>query len=392
MEPGSQMASGALRARGGCLRPLCRDFARGSCWRGGGCRFSHARKSAPVCRYFQSGACAYGERCSYQHVQEEPLPARSRHSPVPSVAPGHQGWRGAWRTSVPAVPRATRAAFRLPNVEAEEEEDDKEDVPALNNPPGRAVREEFIPAGARGAAALLPAGSHPRGLGLDPNSPDPREVAATATWAERSEVPAEQGAAAAPVPAAALRARSEAVVCGICMERVYEKALPEERLFGILPNCGHAFCLGCIRTWRRSRDFQSTVIKACPECRVTSSYYIPHKYWVSDAGEKEQLIESFKARTGKIRCKFFIQNRGRCPFRSDCIYLHELPGGRPPRRSLQRPGVRAELNPSPSESSDEEEDDFCLLEWAVTRALLEVDFLYSSYGHEMLFGDSSDSD
>uniref|UniRef100_A0A8B9C8F1 RING-type E3 ubiquitin transferase n=1 Tax=Anser brachyrhynchus TaxID=132585 RepID=A0A8B9C8F1_9AVES len=210
------------------LSPLCRDFARGSCRRGRSCRFSHARKSAPVCRYFQSGACAYGERCaragltplslcpspassSYQHVQEEPVPARSRHSPVPSVAPGRQGWRGAWRTSVPAVPRATRAAFRLPNVEVEEEEDDKEDVPALNNPLGRAVRME---------------------QGLQ-----------------------------SPVPAAALRARSEAVVCGICMERVYEKALPEERLFGILPNCGHAFCLGCIRTWRRSRDFQSTVIK-----------------------------------------------------------------------------------------------------------------------------------
>uniref|UniRef100_A0A8B9C701 RING-type E3 ubiquitin transferase n=1 Tax=Anser brachyrhynchus TaxID=132585 RepID=A0A8B9C701_9AVES len=225
------------------LSPLCRDFARGSCRRGRSCRFSHARKSAPVCRYFQSGACAYGERCaragltplslcpspassSYQHVQEEPVPARSRHSPVPSVAPGRQGWRGAWRTSVPAVPRATRAAFRLPNVEVEEEEDDKEDVPALNNPLGRA-------GWSRGCSAVL----------------------------LRSQVPAEQGAAAAPVPAAALRARSEAVVCGICMERVYEKALPEERLFGILPNCGHAFCLGCIRTWRRSRDFQSTVIK-----------------------------------------------------------------------------------------------------------------------------------
>uniref|UniRef100_A0A8C3C5Z6 RING-type E3 ubiquitin transferase n=1 Tax=Cairina moschata TaxID=8855 RepID=A0A8C3C5Z6_CAIMO len=365
--------------------PICRNFARGFCRWGRGCRFSHDPKSAPRCRYFQSGACSYGERCSFQHVQEEPVPAGSRHSPVPSVAPG------AWRTSVPAVPRATRADFRLPNVEVEEEEDDKENVPALSNASGRAVREEFIPWRARGAAALLPAGSHLPGLGPDPNSPNPREAAVeTVTWAERSEVPVEQGAAAAPLPAAALRARSEAVVCGICMERVSEKALPEERLFGILPNCSHAFCLGCIRTWRRSRDFQSAVIKACPECRVTSNYYIPHKYWVSDAGEKEQLIERFKARTGKIRCKFFIQNRGRCPFRSDCIYLHELPGGRPPRRGPQRQRTRAELNPSPLGSSDEE--DFCLLGWAVTRALLEVDPLYSSHAYEMLFGDSSDSD
>ncbi|NXG62913.1 MKRN2 ligase, partial [Hemiprocne comata] len=119
------------------------------------------------------------------------------------------------------------------------------------------------------------------------------------------------------------------------MERVYEKRLPEERLFGILPNCSHAYCVGCIRQWRRSREFENEVIKACPECRVTSSYYIPHKYWVSDAAEKEKLIKSFKARTGKIRCKFFVRNRGHCPFKSDCIYLHERPPGRPPRRRRQ---------------------------------------------------------
>ncbi|NXE81142.1 MKRN2 ligase, partial [Cochlearius cochlearius] len=167
------------------------------------------------------------------------------------------------------------------------------------------------------------------------------------------------------------------------MDRVYEKPLPEERLFGILPNCSHAYCVGCIRKWRRSRDFQSVVIKACPECRVTSSYYIPHKYWVSDVGEKEKLIETFKARTGKIRCKFFVRNRGRCPFKSDCIYLHELPAGWLPRRRRQRPRVPVvsggsairgagalrgsrpglilspvlqEFSPSSSESSDEEDE------------------------------------
>ncbi|KAK1187103.1 MKRN1 ligase, partial [Pygoscelis papua] len=139
------------------------------------------------------------------------------------------------------------------------------------------------------------------------------------------------------------------------MDRVYEKPLPEERLFGILPNCSHAYCVGCIRKWRHSRDFQSAVIKACPECRVTSSYYIPHKYWVSDVGEKEKLIETFKARTGKIRCKFFARNRGRCPFKLDCIYLHELPAGRQPWRRRQRPRVPV-FSPSPSESSDEEDE------------------------------------
>ncbi|XP_019478708.1 probable E3 ubiquitin-protein ligase makorin-1 [Meleagris gallopavo] len=238
----------------------------------------------------------------------------------------------------------------------------------------------------------LSSGSRLKGLRSDPSSPAPSKARETA-WAQCSEDPTEHGAAAAPVSVADLRARSEAVVCGICMERVYEKALPEERLFGILPNCNHAFCLGCIRTWRRSRDFPNTVIKACPECRLTSTYYIPHKFWLSDGGEKQQLIERFKARTGQIRCKFFTRNRGRCPFGSDCIYLHELPSGRPAlRHSRQHLRMHAERSPSPLESSDEEEDEFHLLEWAVTSALLDLELLYTSYSHEMLFEDSSDSD
>ncbi|NXL36886.1 MKRN1 ligase, partial [Glaucidium brasilianum] len=123
------------------------------------------------------------------------------------------------------------------------------------------------------------------------------------------------------------------------MDRVYEKRMPDERYFGILPNCNHAYCVGCIRKWRRSRDFQSTVIKACPECRVTSSYYIPNKYWISDEDEKKKLIETFRARTGRIRCRFFVQNQGHCPFDSECLYLHELPPNQLPQRPQQLPSM-----------------------------------------------------
>ncbi|XP_072701138.1 uncharacterized protein [Ciconia boyciana] len=393
MEPGSLVASGAFRARGSCPRPLCRNFARGSCRWGQNCRFSHDRKSAQICRYFQSGFCSYGERCSYQHIQEESVPARTHYGSVP---PGHGGsepgsvpaavarhWRGARCSSAHSVPSVTHMAFKLPGVEGEEEEKD-ENISAPDNVPRGAIGGEFVSARARGAS-----GSHPRGLGLDPNSPDPREaVVETATRTDSAEVPTELGAVAAPVPTTALRAQSEAVVCGICMDRVYEKPLPEERLFGILPNCSHAYCVGCIRKWRRSRDFQSAVIKACPECRVTSSYYIPHKYWVSDVGEKAKLIETFKARTGKIRCKFFVRNRGHCPFKSDCIYLHELPAGRLPRHRRQRP----RFSPSSSESSDEEDEELCMLEWALTLALMETDFRHACYVNEVFFTDFSDSD
>ncbi|NWT56264.1 MKRN2 ligase, partial [Erythrocercus mccallii] len=146
------------------------------------------------------------------------------------------------------------------------------------------------------------------------------------------------------------------------MERVYGKALPGERLFGILPNCSHAYCVGCIRKWRCSRAFENAVKKGCPECRTTSSYYIPHQYWISDGDEKEELIRTFKARTGKIPCKFFI--RGHCPFNSECIYLHDMSHMLPSEELEEHrqmlwlilPPLLQDLISSSSESSDEEDE------------------------------------
>ncbi|XP_027515450.1 uncharacterized protein LOC113954832 [Corapipo altera] len=348
MEPGSTVASGTLTAREGCLRPLC----------------------------------------SYQHIQEELVP--SRHGLDPSMPPCHwgpepgtvptaQGWVGPQRTLGYPAPSTTHVAFKFLNMEVEVEEKNKKNVAAPDN-----ISGEFVPRHAQRAS-----GSQLQGLALDADSSDPREtMVEMVTGTDPAEVSMNLGAAAAPVPTEALRAQSEAVVCGICMDRVYEKPLPEERLFGILPNCSHAYCVGCIRKWRRSRDFQSTVIKACPECRITSSYYIPHKYWISDVGEKEKLIRTFKARTGKIRCKFFVRNRGHCPFRSDCIYLHELPTSQLPRHRQQRLRMPTEFNPSSSESSGEEDEELCMLELALTL----TEFHYSSYGHEMFLIDFSNSD
>lgn len=114
----------------------------------------------------------------------------------------------------------------------------------------------------------------------------------------------------------------------------------------------------------------------------------------------------------KMRCKFFVQNHGHCPFKSDCIYLHELPAGQPPRipivsgvvcpgglghgMAMQHgsgPGlilslVLQEFSPS-LESFDEEDDEICVLEWAVT--LTEADFRYSRNGYEMRFNLSNSS-
>lgn len=54
---------------------------------------------------------------------------------------------------------------------------------------------------------------------------------------------------------------SRDVVCGICRDRVWDKPEPE-RVFGILPNCSHPYCLGCLRTWRQTLSLPPTVIKS----------------------------------------------------------------------------------------------------------------------------------
>lgn len=55
--------------------------------------------------------------------------------------------------------------------------------------------------------------------------------------------------------------QSKDVACGICMDKISEKSTAQERRYGILPNCSHAFCIGCIVTWRKTKDFQEDVIK-----------------------------------------------------------------------------------------------------------------------------------
>ncbi len=51
----------------------------------------------------------------------------------------------------------------------------------------------------------------------------------------------------------AARARSATVECGICLERVLDKQPASARTFGLLA-CEHAFCLGCIKSWRSKND------------------------------------------------------------------------------------------------------------------------------------------
>ncbi|KAF5283448.1 hypothetical protein FQA39_LY04824 [Lamprigera yunnana] len=123
-----------------------------------------------------------------------------------------------------------------------------------------------------------------------------------------------------------LMTRSQNKTCSICFDVILEKEF-DERRFGILSNCNHCFCLSCIRRWRQARQFGHKVIKACPECRVTSDFVCPSRYWVETDEEKDNLIQNYKQVLANKACKYFREGRGTCPFGNKCFYLHALLDG-----------------------------------------------------------------
>lgn len=131
-------------------------------------------------------------------------------------------------------------------------------------------------------------------------------------------------------------ARSKEKVCGICFEVILQKSSLEQ-CFGILPNCNHCFCLACIRRWRQAKQFENKIIRACPECRVTSDFVCPSAYWVDTKEEKDKVIDNYKSVLSKKDCKYFKQGRGSCPFGNKCFYMHAL-----------NDGTKVDVGPPPS--------------------------------------------
>ncbi|KAJ8983303.1 hypothetical protein NQ317_010841 [Molorchus minor] len=143
-------------------------------------------------------------------------------------------------------------------------------------------------------------------------------------------------------------ARSKEKSCGVCFEVIMEKANGEQR-FGILPNCNHCFCLSCIRKWRQARQFENKIIRACPECRVTSDFVCPSMYWVDTKEDKEKLINDYKKALSRKDCKYFKKGHGKCPFGNKCFYLHAFPDGSkcdvgPPPRQRRPRNVETEID------------------------------------------------
>lgn len=120
--------------------------------------------------------------------------------------------------------------------------------------------------------------------------------------------------------------RSKDKICGICLEVILEKPGREQR-FGILPNCNHIFCLECIRTWRKAKNFENKIKRGCPTCRVSSDFVCPSIVWVEGSDDKDKLINDYKKACNTTHCKHFQQGLGKCPFGNKCFYKHALPSG-----------------------------------------------------------------
>ena len=117
--------------------------------------------------------------------------------------------------------------------------------------------------------------------------------------------------------------RSRYMECAVCLEVVFSKNNPRDCVFGILPNCNHCFCLACIRAWRNIKPpFKNS--KACPVCRIESSFYVHSDYWLEDQ-DKVNLIRKYKDYMATKPCRYYAKGRGQCHFGLKCLYKHGRP-------------------------------------------------------------------
>ncbi|XP_045144847.1 E3 ubiquitin-protein ligase makorin-1 [Echinops telfairi] len=345
-----------------------RYFIHGVCKEGDNCRYSHDLSDSPygvLCKYFQRGYCIYGDRCRYEHSkplkQEEvasvdraakpslPGPAglppgvgplaemsvgevESRSPSFAAVGAGAEDWANAVEfvpgqpycgRTAPACPEASpQGSVTTEQLEKEQPVDTKKQLC-----PYAAVGECRY-----GENCVYLHGDSCDLCGLQVLHP---MDAAQRSQHVRSCIEAHEK----DMELSFAVQRSKDMVCGVCMEVVYEKANPSEHRFGILSNCSHTYCLKCIRKWRSAKQFESKIIKSCPECRITSDFVIPSEYWVEEKEEKQKLIQKYKQAMSDKACRYFDEGRGSCPFGGNCFYKHAYPDGR--REEPQRQKVGA---------------------------------------------------
>lgn len=302
---------------------ICRYYLNGTCKFGKNCKFSHDLSIAnqQICHFYKKGKCNNGSSCRFLHTNEETLKEKACNSKKPPV----QISSGAC-AAFPEVTSWVEAAEFIPGKKYTPRCSDESYSSALKSGlPPQPKEENFCALAVEGEC--LNGDNCPLIHGLicdmcnlyllhptDKSQQDKHRQECLKYIEE-------------DMKDSFKIATTNEMSCGICMEKVAEKATPSERRFGILENCMHVFCLECIRKWRCSDKFQKKVVKSCPECRVASAFVTPSIMWIEDAEEKSKMITSYKESLSRKPCKYFDQGRGKCPFAKYCFYLHAYPDG-----------------------------------------------------------------
>eukprot|EP00062_Callorhinchus_milii_P013341 gi/632961351/ref/XP_007896709.1/ PREDICTED: E3 ubiquitin-protein ligase makorin-1 isoform X2 [Callorhinchus milii] len=365
---------------GGCWtkQVTCRYFMHGVCKEGNNCRYSHdltTSKPSMICKYYQKGCCTYGDQCRYDHV----MPSKQGLSEIQS-GPKPLILKDSATASTTKLTPLTKLNGEMSTKTTVIEESNP--ATASSNLEDWVNAAEFVPGQpycGRTMSSYLEA--RMEGLMIDEKCETPqsdedtkKQLCPYATLGEcrygvncvylhgdmcdmcglqvlhptdasqRSDhIKACIEAHEKDMELSFAIQRSKDIICGICMEIIYEKVNASERRFGILSNCCHTYCLNCIRKWRSAKQFENKIVKSCPECRITSNFVIPSEYWIEDKEEKHKLIQKYKEAMSIKACRYFDQGRGTCPFGGNCFYKHAYPDGRleepqPQRRSIGSTG------------------------------------------------------
>ncbi|XP_057457248.1 putative RING-type E3 ubiquitin transferase C3H69 [Lotus japonicus] len=322
-------------------RVLCKFFAHGACLKGEHCEFSHDWKDPPnnICTYYQKGVCAYGSRCRYDHVKASQAQSSAPSSSVVEHQPLVSGSFvfGNPRISSNGVAAAAESSLsKSPYIHTSKPawnqesnyhdllgEDDVDVGQPITTLPSELSICSFAAVGncPRGEKCphihgdLCPTcGKHC----LHPFRPEEREEHIKSCEDKQKHLEALK--------------RSQEIECSVCLERVLSKPTAAERKFGLLSECDHPFCISCIRNWRNSNptlgmDVNGT-LRACPICRKLSYFVVPSVIWYSTSEEKQEIVDTYKAKLKSIDCKHFDFGDGNCPFGTSCFYKHAYRDGR----------------------------------------------------------------
>lgn len=120
-------------------------------------------------------------------------------------------------------------------------------------------------------------------------------------------------------------------VCNLCKKPVKRLNIFRNGYFGLLDGCNHAFCLNCIRTFRRNFQIHRTPVAAkrncllfepdpapCPVCQSPFRYIMASTRLIKKPGEKAALLRDFKENTKHIPCNFMKRGFGANVCDSSC--------------------------------------------------------------------------